>query len=63
MQSDLAKFKNLQGKQLVIFGAGDCGHHVYDILHSANIEAAYFCDNRTEGKYADSRTETVLYAL
>lgn len=48
MQKDLEKFRNLceeQGKRLVIFGVGDCGHFVYHTLHNAKIEPDCFCDN------------------
>ncbi|MCI8801092.1 MAG: FkbM family methyltransferase [Lachnospiraceae bacterium] len=47
-QVDLETFRemvNSQGKQLIIFGAGDCGHKVYDMLHRVGIEVSCFCDN------------------
>lgn len=48
-QVDLEAFREMvesQGKQLIIFGAGDCGHKVYDMLHRVGIEVFCFCDNR-----------------
>lgn len=33
----------------VIFGAGDCGHRIYDLLHGYHIQILCFCDNRMGG--------------
>lgn len=52
-QNDLIKFRIMyekQKKKLVIFGAGDCGHHIYEMLHQEGIEVSCFCDNRPKGK-------------
>lgn len=52
-QADLEKFRNIvneQGKKLVLFGAGDCGHAVYNILHYVNIGIYCFCDNVLGGQ-------------
>lgn len=52
-QADLEKFRNIvneQGKKLVLFGAGDCGHAVYSILHYVNIGIYCFCDNVLGGQ-------------
>lgn len=37
-------------KEIVIWGAGDCGHHVYDVLVEQNIKIAYFADNKHKGE-------------
>ena len=39
----------IQGKNPVIFGAGNCGHKIYDLLHGYGIEASCFCDNKLCG--------------
>jgi len=52
-QVDLEAFREMvdsQGKRLVIFGAGDCGHKVYDMLHRVGVEVSCFCDNCGKGK-------------
>lgn len=41
-QSDLEKFR----KKPVLFGAGDCGHKIYDMLQAAGIKPSCFCDNK-----------------
>lgn len=33
----------------VIFGAGDCGHRIYDLLHSYGVPVLCFCDNGMGG--------------
>lgn len=51
-QADLEKFRTItdqQGKQIVLFGAGDCGHVIYNMLHNARIEVLCFCDNKAGG--------------
>lgn len=37
------------GKEIVIFGAGNCGHAVYDFLTDKNIKVSAFCDNILTG--------------
>lgn len=38
-------------KQIIIFGAGELGHRMYDILKEWKIEVRCFCDNKvTERK-------------
>lgn len=52
-QVDLEEFREMvekQGKELVIFGAGDCGHLVYEMLHRVGIRVSSFCDNRGRGQ-------------
>lgn len=52
-QADLEKFRQIteeEGRNIVLFGAGDCGHVVYRILHNVGIEIACFCDNRQGGQ-------------
>lgn len=52
-QDDLELFREIvskQGKKLVLFGAGDCGHVVYGILHHVNIPVHCFCDNVLGGQ-------------
>lgn len=56
-QVDLNQYRKSveeQDRKLVLFGAGDCGHVVYNILHNANIEIFCFCDNRLRA--ADKET-------
>ena len=50
-QSDLIKFRLMyeENKIFVIFGAGDCGHCIYNMLHNTSINVAYFCDNKMGG--------------
>lgn len=51
-QVDLEKFRQMtekQGHGLVLFGAGDCGHVVYHIMHNAGIAVECFCDNGRNG--------------
>lgn len=51
-QNDLIRFRNMvadQKKKLVIFGAGDCGHRIYDMLRNESIEVSGFCDNKLGG--------------
>lgn len=66
-QVDLEAFREMvesQGKKLVIFGAGDCGHKVYGMLHSVGVEADCFCDNHREAevdKDTGVRVETPEY--
>lgn len=52
-QKELKKFANRivkDDKKIVIWGAGDCGHHVYDVLIEQNIEINFFADNYHAGK-------------
>lgn len=39
-----------ENKKVVIWGAGNCGHHVYDILSEQGIEISFFADNHHEGE-------------
>ncbi|MCM1174197.1 MAG: FkbM family methyltransferase [Blautia sp.] len=51
-QADLEKYREIvekQGRKFVIFGAGDCGHVVYNMLHKVDIEVSFFCDNKAGG--------------
>jgi len=48
-QSNLDIYKYC-GRKLVIFGAGDCGHIVYEIFRDAGIGISCFCDNKMAGK-------------
>jgi len=41
--------KIAEGKEIVIFGAGNCGHAVYDFLTDKNIKVSAFCDNILTG--------------
>lgn len=49
-------------KQIVIFGAGELGHRVYNILKENKISVICFCDNKTNGKI-DSRTGLKIASL
>ena len=40
---------NIKEGSPVIFGAGDCGHRIYDLLHGYGIQALCFCDNGVGG--------------
>lgn len=47
-QVDLEKYRDIiekQDRKLVLFGAGDCGHVIYNILHNVGIDVYCFCDN------------------
>ena len=45
-----AMLAKIQGKGApVIFGAGNCGHRIYDLLREYHIEVGAFCDNRMAG--------------
>lgn len=51
-QIDLEKFRKMteeQGHGVVLFGAGDCGHVVYHMLHNVGIAIDCFCDNGRNG--------------
>lgn len=51
-QIDQIKYRFLgtvEGRAPIIFGAGDCGHRIYALLHSYGIKALCFCDNRQGG--------------
>ena len=39
----------ISGKNPVIFGAGNCGHKIYDLLHDQGIAVSCFCDNKRYG--------------
>ncbi len=66
-QSDLEQYRKIveeEGRKLVLFGAGDCGHVVYNILHNVGIEIFCFCDNRLGGQKDQEtglRIESVEY--
>ena len=45
----------MEGKKIVIFGAGELGHKVFEVLKDRRIGIAYFCDNYLKGK-TDERT-------
>lgn len=51
-QSDLEQYRKIveEGRKLVLFGAGDSGHVVYNILHTVGIAVFCFCDNRLGGQ-------------
>lgn len=40
---------NIKEGSPIIFGAGDCGHRIYDLLYSYGIQALCFCDNGMGG--------------
>lgn len=47
-QADYIKFSmldSIEDKNPVIFGAGFCGHKIYDLLHGLGIDILSFCDN------------------
>lgn len=51
-QADQIKGKLLEkiGEgEAVIFGAGDCGHRIYDLLRGYHIQVSCFCDNGMGG--------------
>lgn len=48
----IEKSKN---KQIVIFGAGELGHRIYNILNTRNVKTKCFCDNKVNG-VTDQRT-------
>lgn len=57
-QTDKIKFRlldEIKGGNPIIFGAGDCGHKVYELLHGFGINVLYFCDN-DQGKSTDELT-------
>lgn len=61
-QNDLEMFREIvegQGRKIVLFGAGDCGHVVYHMLRSVNIDVCCFCDNKA-GRCADKETGLVI---
>ncbi len=43
------KEKIAEGKEIIIFGAGNCGHAVYDFLTDRRITVSAFCDNMLTG--------------
>ena len=49
-------------KQIIIFGAGELGHRMYDILKEWKIEVRCFCDNKMSGK-KDKRTGLEIVSL
>lgn len=56
-QIDLERYRKIvgAGRKLVLFGAGDCGHVVYNILHNVGIGIFCFCDNKSGG-HTDKET-------
>lgn len=51
-QADQIKFRMLDGiigKNPVIFGAGDCGHKIYNLLNDCGVKVSCFCDNKRGG--------------
>lgn len=42
-------FDQIKEGNPVIFGAGDCGHRIYDLLHGYGIQVLCFCDNGMGG--------------
>lgn len=42
-------FDKIKEGNPVIFGAGDCGHRIYDLLHGYGIQVLCFCDNGMGG--------------
>lgn len=64
-QSDIKKFKEeiiKANKKIAIFGAGDCGHHVYDVLILQNLTISFFIDNKRSGT-KDNRTDIDIVSL
>lgn len=49
-------------KKVVIWGAGDCGHIVYDILSEQSIEVSFFADNFHAGE-TDLRTGVQIIGI
>ncbi len=41
--------EKLADKNVIIWGAGNCGHHVYEVLHEQNIRIQFFGDNALAG--------------
>ena len=63
-QIDLEIYRRIteqQGKKLVLFGAGDCGHVVYNMLHNREIKVFCFCDNKYSG-HTDAATGLMIAA-
>lgn len=57
-QEDLKQFADIINKnnmKIVIWGVGDCGHNVYDVLTEQNIKIDFFADSYYGGN-ADSQT-------
>lgn len=44
-----------ENRKIAIWGAGDCGHHVYDVFSEQGVSIACFADNRRGGE-TDSAT-------
>lgn len=51
-----------KGRQILIFGAGQLGHKIYDILKFWNITVKCFCDNKVSGR-TDCRTGMKIVSL
>jgi len=45
----IIKEQAAQGKSIILFGAGNCGHIVYHFLEKEEVAVAAFCDNRLAG--------------
>lgn len=41
------------GDNVIIFGAGDCGHKIYDLLMRCDVRVRCFCDNGMAGSTDD----------
>lgn len=51
-QADTIRIRFLgeaEGENPVIFGAGNCGHKIYDLLQRYDVEIRGFCDNKMAG--------------
>lgn len=48
------------GDNVVIFGAGNCGHRIYHILQGYGVTVRCFCDNRTAGNTDETTGLSVI---
>jgi len=49
-------------KKIVIWGAGDCGHLVYDVLSEQNVEVSFFADSFHAGE-TDRKTGVEIIGI
>lgn len=48
-EMEVIKEKAAEGKAIILFGAGNCGHIVYRFLEEEGVPVSAFCDNRLAG--------------
>jgi len=48
-EMEIIREKAAEGKLIIIFGAGNCGHAVYRFLVEEGLAVEAFCDNRLAG--------------